>query len=54
MQADRRRKTILFNLSGHGHFDLTAYDAYNSGKIIDVPFSEEKLVEGLAELPLVN
>jgi tryptophan synthase beta chain len=47
-------KTILFNLSGHGHFDLTAYDAYNSGKIIDVPFSEEKLVEGLAELPLVN
>jgi len=28
-----REKTILFNLSGHGDFDMTAYDAYLSGKI---------------------
>jgi tryptophan synthase beta chain len=28
-------KTILFNLSGHGHFDMGAYDAYLAGKLID-------------------
>ena len=28
-------KTILFNLSGHGHFDMAAYDMYFSGKLTD-------------------
>lgn len=28
-------KTILFNLSGHGHFDMSAYDTYFSGKMLD-------------------
>ncbi len=32
-------KTILFNLSGHGHFDLAAYEAYNSGKLEDFDFA---------------
>ncbi|MGV8083040.1 MAG: TrpB-like pyridoxal phosphate-dependent enzyme [Coriobacteriia bacterium] len=32
-------KTILFNLSGHGHFDLSAYDAYLSGKLQDYDFA---------------
>lgn len=32
-------KTILFNLSGHGHFDLTAYEAYLSGKLKDYDFA---------------
>lgn len=32
-------KTVLFNLSGHGHFDLSAYEAYNSGKLIDYDFA---------------
>jgi tryptophan synthase beta chain len=32
-------KTILFNLSGHGHFDLAAYEAYNSGKLQDYDFA---------------
>jgi pyridoxal-phosphate dependent TrpB-like enzyme len=32
-------KTILFCLSGHGHFDLSAYEAYNSGKLEDFDFA---------------
>ena len=32
-------KTVLFNLSGHGHFDLTAYEAYNTGNLIDYDYS---------------
>jgi len=33
-------KTILFNLSGHGHFDLAAYEAYNSGQLEDFDFAQ--------------
>ncbi len=32
-------KTVLFNLSGHGHFDLSAYEAYNTGKLEDYDFA---------------
>jgi len=32
-------KTVLFNLSGHGHFDLTAYEAYNTGNLKDYDYS---------------
>ncbi len=32
-------KTILFNLSGHGHFDLAAYEAYNSGRLEDFDYT---------------
>jgi len=32
-------KVVLFNLSGHGHFDLAAYEAYNSGKLQDFDFA---------------
>lgn len=46
-------KTILFNLSGHGHFDMTAYDAYLSGKLIDVELEEEILQQGLSSIPEV-
>lgn len=34
-------KTILFNLSGHGHFDMTAYDAYFSGKLVDYEYEPD-------------
>ena len=44
-------KTILFNLSGHGHFDLTAYDDYNHGKITDAPLEDEAIEDGLSCLP---
>ncbi|MCE5190719.1 MAG: TrpB-like pyridoxal phosphate-dependent enzyme [Actinomycetia bacterium] len=32
-------KTVLFNLSGHGHFDLSAYEAFNAGKLQDYDFA---------------
>jgi tryptophan synthase beta chain len=39
--------TILFNLSGHGHFDLGAYDAYLAGKLEDVALPEEEIERAL-------
>jgi len=46
-------KTILIAHSGHGHFDLAAYDSYLSGKMQDYEFPEEKMKEALASLPEV-
>ncbi|MCC7350929.1 MAG: TrpB-like pyridoxal phosphate-dependent enzyme [Phycisphaerales bacterium] len=34
-RQDKQKRTILFNLSGHGLMDMTAYDSYLSGKLID-------------------
>jgi len=46
-------KTILLAHSGHGHFDMAAYDAYLSGKLEDYEYPEEKVKEALASLPEV-
>jgi tryptophan synthase beta chain len=46
-------KTILLAHSGHGHFDMAAYDAYLSGKLEDYEYPEEKVKEALAHLPQV-
>jgi len=46
-------KTILLAHSGHGHFDLAAYDAYLSGKLQDYAYPAEKVKEALAHLPQV-
>ena len=46
-------KTILLAHSGHGHFDMAAYDAYLSGKLEDYDYPEEKVKEALAHLPEV-
>jgi len=46
-------KTILIAHSGHGHFDLAAYDAYLSGKLTDYEYPEEKVKEALTHLPEV-
>jgi tryptophan synthase beta chain len=35
------RKVILFNLSGHGHFDMAAYDAYLAGELTDVEYEPQ-------------
>ncbi|WP_241422764.1 TrpB-like pyridoxal phosphate-dependent enzyme [Candidatus Contubernalis alkaliaceticus] len=48
------QKTILFNLSGHGHFDLTAYDDYLAGKLTDYEYPEEAIKKSLANLPKIN
>jgi len=46
-------KVIVFNFSGHGHFDLAAYDAYIDGKLVDYEYPEEKIKESLKNLPKV-
>jgi len=48
------RKVIVFNLSGHGHFDLGAYDAYMTGKLEDYSYPREKIEEALTHLPKVG
>ncbi|MBN2577016.1 MAG: TrpB-like pyridoxal phosphate-dependent enzyme [Deltaproteobacteria bacterium] len=44
------KKTILFNYSGHGLMDLTGYDAYLTGKLIDYEMPESEILENLAKL----
>ncbi|MFA5887042.1 MAG: TrpB-like pyridoxal phosphate-dependent enzyme [Patescibacteria group bacterium] len=44
---------ILFNLSGHGHFDLTAYDAYLSGKLENFEYPVELVKEALKKVPKI-
>ncbi|TCO60578.1 TrpB-like pyridoxal phosphate-dependent enzyme [Actinocrispum wychmicini] len=44
-------RTILFGLSGHGHFDLGAYEAYLSGSLRDEEFDPAALESSLAKLP---
>jgi tryptophan synthase beta chain len=44
-------RVILFGLCGHGHFDLSAYDAYLAGELEDPEFSEAEMEEALARLP---
>jgi tryptophan synthase beta chain len=46
-------KVILLAHSGHGHFDLAAYDAYLAGKLEDYAYPEDKVKEALASLPEV-
>ncbi len=43
-------KVIVFSFSGHGHFDLAAYDAYLEGKLEDYEYPEEKIKEALKAL----
>ncbi|MFQ5815845.1 MAG: TrpB-like pyridoxal phosphate-dependent enzyme [Candidatus Hydrothermarchaeaceae archaeon] len=44
-------KTLLFNCSGHGHFDMAAYEAYYSGKLEDYEYPAELVQQALAHLP---
>ncbi|MFF3906408.1 TrpB-like pyridoxal phosphate-dependent enzyme [Streptomyces sp. NPDC001848] len=46
-------RTILFGLSGHGHFDLAAYDAYFAGELADAAASDEMLARAAATIPEV-
>ncbi len=47
------KKTIVLALSGHGHFDLGAYDEYLSGKLKDYDYPKEMVAEALKKLPKV-
>lgn len=46
-------KSILFCLSGHGNFDLTAYEEYLSGNLVDVEYPDELLEKGYETLPVI-
>ncbi len=46
-------RAILFNLSGHGHFDMQAYSDYFAGKLTDLEYDESELAMALAGLPSV-
>ena len=46
-------RAILFNLSGHGHFDMQAYIDYFAGKLEDRIYADEALKAALADLPRV-
>ncbi len=51
---ERGEKVVIaFNLSGHGHFDLAAYDAYLRGELEDYEYPEEQIKEALQHLPQV-
>jgi len=48
------KRVILFNLSGHGHFDLSAYEAYLGGQLHDFAYPEQEIQEAMQHLPQVN
>ncbi len=47
-------KVILFNLSGHGYFDMTAYDNYLAGKLQDFAYPAEKVAEAMKAVPVLG
>jgi tryptophan synthase beta chain len=49
-QAGEER-VILFNLCGHGHFDMAAYDSFHAGALEDLEFSEQEMEAALERLP---
>ncbi|MGA8154759.1 MAG: TrpB-like pyridoxal phosphate-dependent enzyme [Rhodoplanes sp.] len=52
-KKEGRARTILFNLSGHGHFDMQAYTDYFAGQLEDRNYDEAALRDALAALPKV-
>ena len=46
-------KTILFNNSGHGHFDLSSYEAYFAGTLPDYEYPADLIAESLKHLPVL-
>jgi tryptophan synthase beta chain len=53
-KRDGKGETIVFNLSGHGHFDMQAYINYAEGKLVDQNYDEKELAMALAGLPTVT
>jgi tryptophan synthase beta chain len=47
-------KAILFNLCGHGNFDMQAYIDYQAGKLQDYEYPQEEVAMALAGLPSVQ
>jgi tryptophan synthase beta chain len=53
-KAKGEKRVILFNLSGHGNFDMGAYEAYLGGKLEDYEYPAEAVEAAMADLPKVN
>lgn len=53
-KAKGEKRVILFNFSGHGHFDMAAYENYLSGKIQDYEYPAEAIKAAMEKLPKVN
>ena len=52
-KASGEKKVIAFNLSGHGHFDMAAYEAYLHDNLVDYEYPAEAVEEALQHLPQV-
>jgi tryptophan synthase beta chain len=52
-KAAGKSETILFNLCGHGHFDMQAYMDYQAGKLVDYAYPEAEIAMALAGLPQI-
>ena len=52
-KKEGRRKTIVFNLCGHGFLDLSAYEAFLSGKLQDYEYPAEKVEEAMRQIPQI-
>jgi tryptophan synthase beta chain len=52
-KREDKRQTILFNLCGHGHFDMQAYIDYFAGKLEDSAYDDKELQAAMAQLPKV-
>jgi predicted alternative tryptophan synthase beta-subunit len=48
-----QEQAILFNLSGHGHFDMGAYDRYFQGELEDYAYPAELVAEAMKGVPAV-
>ncbi len=48
------KRVIVFNLSGHGHFDLSAYERYLQGQLEDYRYPTERVAAALADLPVIG
>jgi tryptophan synthase beta chain len=53
-KEEGKERVILFNLSGHGHVDMAAYDAYFAGQLEDFEYPADRVKESLAHLPKVG
>ncbi len=49
-KEEGKTKTILFNLCGHGNFDMAAYEAYLSGKLVDEELTSDQIEKSIAQI----
>jgi tryptophan synthase beta chain len=52
-REEGQERVILFNLCGHGHFDMAAYDAYFAGKLQDYEYPAESVAAAQQRMPQV-